>query len=126
MIFSVLGSAGQLGRDLCPRLPGEVVALLREQIDLSRPETIRSVLGELRPDVVINCAAYNLVDRAESEPAAAFTVNAWGVRELALACRDSRCVLVQISSDYVFGLDETRIAPYREVDAPGPVSVYGL
>src|SRR5438876_8273087 len=63
--YAVLGSAGQLGRDLCPRLPGEVIALTREQIDLVHPETIRPVLGELRPDVVINCAAYNLVDRAE-------------------------------------------------------------
>ena len=51
MKYAVLGSAGQLGRDLCPRLPGEVIALTRERIDLTRPETIRPTLGELRPDV---------------------------------------------------------------------------
>ncbi len=126
MKYAVLGSAGQLGRDLCPRLTGEVVPLTRQQIDLARPSTIRPVLGDLRPDVVVNCAAYNFVDKAESEPDAAFAVNAWGVRELAAVCRDLDCVLVHFSTDYVFGLDDGRKIPYRESDAPGPVSVYGL
>lgn len=126
MKYAVLGSAGQLGRDLCPRLSGDVIALTRAQIDLNRPETLRGVLGELRPDVVINCAAYNFVDRAETEPEAAFAVNAWGVRALATACRDHHCTLVHFSSDYVFGLDESRSTPFTESDAPGPASVYGL
>jgi dTDP-4-dehydrorhamnose reductase len=126
MKFVVLGGAGQLGRDLCPRLEGEVVALTREQADLTRPETLRIVLAEQRPDVVVNCAAYNFVDRAESEPAAAFAVNAWGVRDLALICRDLGSVLVHFSTDYVFGLDEERRIPWIESDAPGPVNVYGL
>src|SRR5947209_8068044 len=126
MKYVVLGAAGQLGRDLCPRLAGEVVALTRERADLTRPETLRAVLAELRPDVVINCAAYNFVDRAETEPEAAFAVNAWGVRALAAACRDLGCVLAHFSTDYVFGLDEARRTPYAEADAPGPVSVYGL
>ena len=126
MNYAVLGSAGQLGRDLCPRLSGEVVRLTRQQIDLTRPDTIRPVLTDLRPDVVINCAAYNFVDKAENEPDAAFAVNAWGVRALATVCRDLDCALVHFSTDYVFGLDETRKIPYRESEAPGPVSVYGL
>jgi dTDP-4-dehydrorhamnose reductase len=124
--YAVIGAAGQLGRDLCPRLPGEVVALTRDRADLTRAETLQSTLSELRPDVVVNCAAYNFVDRAETEPEAAFAVNAWGVRSLALVCRDLGCVLAHFSSDYVFGLDETRQSPYAEGDAPGPVSVYGL
>ncbi len=126
MKIAVLGSAGQLGRDLCPRLAGDVVPLTREQIDLAKPASIRPALEAIRPDVVINCAAYNFVDRAESEPEAAFAVNAWGVRELAMACRDLGCVLVHFSSDYVFGLEAARQSPYAETDAPGPVSVYGL
>jgi dTDP-4-dehydrorhamnose reductase len=84
------------------------------------------VLTELRPDVVINCAAYNLVDRAESEPDAAFAVNALGVRTLAAICRDLDCTLVHFSTDYVFGLEAGRATPYHETDAPGPLSVYGL
>jgi dTDP-4-dehydrorhamnose reductase len=123
---AVLGAAGQLGRDLVPRLPGEVVPLSRDRADLTRPETVRAALDEVRPDVVVNCAAYNFVDRAESEPEAAFAVNAWGVRELARACARRGCLLVHFSTDYIFGLEEGRGKPYREVDAPGPVSVYGL
>ena len=126
MKYAVLGAAGQLGRDLCPRLAGEVVPLTRERADLTRRETFRPLLADLRPDAVVNCAAYNFVDRAEQEPEAAFAVNAWGVRELAAACRDLGCVLVHFSTDYVFGLEESRRTPYAETDTPGPVSVYGL
>jgi dTDP-4-dehydrorhamnose reductase len=127
--YAVLGASGQLGRDLCPRLPGEVIALSRTgtpAVDLARPETLQAVFDGSRPDVVVNCAAYNLVDRAESEPRAAFEVNAWGVRELALLCRTHNCFLVHFSTDYVFGLDETRRQPWTADNAPGPVSVYGL
>jgi dTDP-4-dehydrorhamnose reductase len=76
--------------------------------------------------VVINCAAYNFVDRAESEPETAFAVNAWGARAMAESCRQLGCVLVHFSSDYVFGLVQNRATPYAENDAPGPESVYGL
>lgn len=126
MKYAVLGAAGQLGRDLCPRLPGEVISPSRERLDLAVPESIRPTLETIRPDVVINCAAYNFVDKAETEPQAAFAVNTWGVRELALVCRDLDCVLLHFSTDYVFGLDDERASPYSETDAPGPVSVYGL
>jgi dTDP-4-dehydrorhamnose reductase len=123
--YAVLGAAGQLGRDLCPRL-GEVVPLTRAQADLTHPDMVRAALLALHPDVVVNCAAYNFVDRAEDEPEAAFRVNAWGVRSLATICRDLECTLVHVSTDYVFGLDTGRCSPYTEADAPGPVSVYGL
>ena len=79
-----------------------------------------------RPDVVVNCAAYNFVDKAEAEPDAAFAVNAWAVRDLARACREVGSRLVQFSTDYVFGLDAGRSSPVSESDAPGPVSVYGM
>jgi len=126
MRHAVIGAAGQLGRDLCPRLGGEVVALGRDRADLTRPDLLRATLTDLRPDVVINCAAYNFVDRAETEPQAAFAVNALGVRDLAAVCRDIDALLVHYSTDYVFGLDELRRTPWAEADAPGPVSVYGL
>ncbi len=126
MRFAVLGAAGQLGRDLCPRLNGEVVPLDRTRADLTKPDQVHSTLTDIRPNVVINCAAYNLVDKAESEPYAAFAVNCWGVRELARACRDLDCVLVHFSTDYVFGLETNRKTPLHTMDPPGPVSVYGL
>jgi dTDP-4-dehydrorhamnose reductase len=125
MHIAVLGAAGQLGRDLCPRLQGDVTPLVRAQADLTKPDELRSTLSSLRPDVVVNCAAYNFVDRAETEPAAAFAVNAFGVRDLAIICRDLDCLLVHFSTDYVFGLDPSRDRPYSETNAPGPVSVYG-
>jgi dTDP-4-dehydrorhamnose reductase len=110
-------------------LPGEVVPLSRggsPAADLSQPASLRTMLDQIRPDVVVNCAAYNFVDKAESEPQEAFAVNAWGVRELARLCHERDCLLVHFSTDYVFGLDSTRRQPWSECDAPGPVSVYGL
>jgi dTDP-4-dehydrorhamnose reductase len=124
--YLVLGAFGQLGRAICPRLEGEVIELRRVQADLARPETVVRSLLAARPEVVINCAAYNLVDKAESDPEEAFAVNTWGVRHLARLCGESDCTLVHFSSDYVFGQDESRQTPYHEADAPGPVNVYGL
>ncbi|QEL15513.1 dTDP-4-dehydrorhamnose reductase [Limnoglobus roseus] len=122
----VLGSAGQLGRDLVPLLPGEVVPLTRADADFAKPGSLAAVVKQHAPDAVVNCAAYNLVDKAEVEPDVAFAVNAWGVRELAAACCDANAKLVHVSTDYVFGLDASRDKPFTEDDAPGPVSVYGL
>src|SRR5207302_1177146 len=126
MRYAVLGSSGQLARDLIPRLPGDVVGLDRGQADLTQPDMLRAALTNLRPDVVVNCAAYNFVDRAESEPETAFAVNTWGIRSLARFCCDLGCTLVHFSTDYVFGLDSGRTTPWSIHDAPGPVSVYGI
>jgi dTDP-4-dehydrorhamnose reductase len=127
MKIAVLGAAGQLGRDLVPRLAalGDVVPLSRADIDLARPETIGPAVATHRPDVFVNCAAYNFVDRTETEPEAAVAVNDFGVRVLARACQTIWAKLVHFSTDYVFGLDERRATPYTEADAPGPVSWYG-
>jgi dTDP-4-dehydrorhamnose reductase len=125
MTTAVLGSAGQLGRDLCPLLDG-VVPLTRADADLSDAAAVAGLMARLRPAVVVNCAAYNLVDKAEAEPEAAFVVNAWAVRELAKVCRDIGAKLIHVSTDYVFGLDASRSTPLLEDDPPGPVSVYGL
>ncbi len=126
MRYAVLGANGQLGRDLCPRLEGEVIALDRQRADLTQPGPLRAVLDELAPDVVVNCAAYNFVDKAEGDPSAAFAVNAWGARELAKWCGERDRLLVHFSTDHVFGLPSERRSSWTEVDAPGPVNVYGL
>jgi dTDP-4-dehydrorhamnose reductase len=124
MRIAVLGAAGQLGSDLGPRLPGTVVPLSRAEIDLERPEPFFAPRPDI--DVLVNCAAYNFVDRAETEPAKAIAVNSLGVRSLAALCATHRIRLVHFSTDYVFGLDAARTVPYSESDAPGPVSAYGL
>jgi dTDP-4-dehydrorhamnose reductase len=124
--YVIIGGTGQLGRDLAPRLGGTVLAWGRAQADLTQPELLRAALAAERPDVVLNCAAYNLVNQAETEPEPAFAVNAFGVRDLARICAELDLTLVHFSTDYVFGLDATRQRPYREDDTPGPVNVYGV
>jgi dTDP-4-dehydrorhamnose reductase len=124
--FVVFGAAGQLGRDLCPLLPGEVVALDRSRVELTDPEAVRAVLQAEQPDVVVNCAAYNFVDRAETEPDNAFAVNAWAVRTLAQWCGQHDRALVHFSTDHVFGLEAGRATPWLERDPPGPINLYGL
>ncbi len=126
MRYAIIGAGGQLGRDLEPRLTGEIFPLRRDRADLTKPDMLGVTLKELDPAIVINCAAYNYVDKAETEPEAAFAVNAWGVHQLAKICAEQDRVLVHFSTDYVFGLDANRKTPYTESDAPGPVSVYGL
>jgi dTDP-4-dehydrorhamnose reductase len=126
MKIAVLGAAGQLGRDLCPRLAalGDVIPLSRADIDLAQPDTIAPAVARVRPDLFVNCAAYNLVDKAESDPAAAHAVNADGVKALAEACATIWAKLIHFSTDYVFGGD-SHTSPRTETDPPAPVSVYG-
>jgi dTDP-4-dehydrorhamnose reductase len=124
--YAVFGSAGQLGRDLCPRLDGQVVPLTRDRADLTREDEIRKALHEIKPQAVINCAAYNFVDRAESEPDQAMATNAWAAGKLARICSEIGATLVHFSSDYVFGIEADRRTPYEQTDPPGPVSIYGL
>jgi dTDP-4-dehydrorhamnose reductase len=122
--IAIVGAGGQLGQELAGVLPGEIVGLRRADADLTRPDSLAVVLSEIRADIIINCAAYNFVDRAEDEPDLAMAVNAGGVRALATICRDLGSVLVHFSTDYVFGADTSRRTPYTEADAPDPVSVY--
>src|SRR5258708_37937160 len=103
--YLVIGAHGQLGRDLCPRLPGHVIPATRDQADLTKPDLLRSALDQTKPDVVVNCAAYNLVDKAEVAPELAFAVNAFGPRFLAQLCAERDVALVHFSTDYVCGLD---------------------
>ena len=121
----ILGSGGQLGQEFRARLP-DAVALLRSDLDLGACETVKDRILALKPELVLNCAAYNAVDDAERDIAGAFAVNAFAVRSLAQACADLGATLVHYSTNYVFGQDETRQDPYRETDLPGPVSAYGV
>ncbi len=126
MRIVVTGSLGQLGGQLCRQLGSKAVGLDLPEFDLTDRQGVLRRIEELAPDVVINCAAYTHVDRAEAEPQRCRAVNVSGVAYLAEACRRAGASLVQISTDYVFGADANRQTPYREEDPPGPVNVYGL
>jgi dTDP-4-dehydrorhamnose reductase len=124
MRIAIVGAAGQLGTALQAGLRGEIVPLTHAEIEITDSRRVDTALAAARPDCVINCAAYNFVDRAEDEPDAAFAVNAEGPRNLARWCAAANAVLVHVSTDYVFGSDIDRILPYSEHDVPGPQSVY--
>jgi dTDP-4-dehydrorhamnose reductase len=121
----VLGAAGQLGTDLVRTfdLAGEVIPLTRADLDVLDAVRAAAVLRDLRPTHVVNTTAYNQVDRAEDDTAAAFALNAGAVEHLARTCEALGAMLVHFSTDYVF--DGARRTPYAETDAPNPVNVYG-
>ncbi len=125
MKLLVTGANGQVGWELARSLMplGEVIALDRRACDLSAPDTIAGVIDRHAPDVIVNAAAYTAVDRAESEPALARTVNAEAVGALAGAAKRHNALLVHYSTDYVF--DGTKVGAYAEDDATAPINVYG-
>lgn len=121
----VTGCHGQLGSELCRQWGPRAAGLDLPELDLTDAQRTAETLLRLAPRVVVNTAAYTLVDRAEEEPERCRAINAHAVRVLADVCRQLDAVLVQISTDYVFGQDTTRRAPYTESDPPGPLNVYG-
>lgn len=121
----VLGKTGQVGTCLASRLRSleSVTFVDRGQVDLARPETVTRAIETLRPDVVINAAAYTAVDKAEEEPDLARAVNAEAPAAMAKACATTGAWLIHYSTDYVF--DGSASEPYREDDAVAPINVYG-
>src|SRR5689334_4650783 len=117
MRFLVTGAAGQLGSTMVDRLSsaGTVVPLTRAALDVTRDSDVLRAVRAARPDVIINCSAYNHVDNAEDEAAVALDVNAFGVLALARAARDAGAVLVHYSTDFVF--DGNTTTEYTEDDA---------
>jgi dTDP-4-dehydrorhamnose reductase len=123
--FLILGANGQVGTELQRSFAdaGEVIAWDRRIADLSRPEGLRGFIQQLRPDVILNAAAYTAVDRAESEPELAMTVNGMAPRILAEEASKLNVLLIHYSTDYVF--DGTKKSPWVETDKPHPMNVYG-
>ena len=122
----VTGAGGQLGRELarhCADAGDTVAALDRSQLDVGDPRAVSQAVETHRPDVVVNAAAWTVVDACEGDPERAFRDNADAVRWLRDACDGADCHLVQMSTDYVF--DGTLDRPYREDDDTNPLSVYG-
>jgi len=124
MRFLVTGAGGQLGAVIAERFSalGDVISMTRNDLDISREPDVLRAVGQVRPDVIINCSAYNQVDRAEEQAVQAFEVNAFGVLALARAARDAGAVLVHYSTDFVF--DGVSDRPYVESDPAAPQSNY--
>ncbi|MDP3619264.1 MAG: dTDP-4-dehydrorhamnose reductase [Ramlibacter sp.] len=129
MKILLLGARGQVGWQLQRSLAvvGEVIALHRSSagmaIDLLRPQSLVDAVQAVRPDVIVNAAAYTAVDRAEAERDAAFAINAHACEVLASQARICGAWLVHYSTDYVFDGSGTR--PWRETDATAPINTYG-
>jgi dTDP-4-dehydrorhamnose reductase len=125
MKILLTGHLGQLATDFKARLQDEELILTEfEDLDLSIAGRVSEFVSAVRPDLILNCAAYNRVDEAEDRPEAAFAANAYAPRNLALAARECGATLVHFSTDYVF--DGPGRVPYVETDRPCPQSVYGI
>ena len=125
MKILVTGRNGQVGWELSRSLMplGEVVSLTRKQCDLLHLENLPRVIKEIKPDIIINAAAYTAVDKAEEEESVAMTINGTAVGVLAEEARKCNALFVHYSTDYVF--DGCKVTPYIEEDSPNPINTYG-
>ena len=123
----VTGAKGMLGQDLCPILEDAgcfVVETDIDNLDITDEKQVSAAIAAIRPDVVIHTAAYTNVDKAEEDLDTALKINYNGTANVAKACADNDCLLVYISTDYVF--DGTGDKPYLPDDKVSPVNNYGL
>ena len=126
MKILVTGANGMLGQDLCPILEDVGAFVIETDIDtldLTDSEAVTQVVNDIRPDMVVHCAAYTNVDMAEEEPEKAELINAFGTENIAKICGKLGITLIYISTDYVF--DGTKTSPYTANDKTCPLGVYG-
>ena len=125
MKILLTGASGQVGAELARTLAplGELIAVDRARMDLANRDAVAATVRAVRPDLIVNPAAYTAVDAAESDVATATAVNAIAPGILAEEAKRSGAALVHFSTDYVF--DGEKPGPYVETDAPHPINVYG-
>jgi dTDP-4-dehydrorhamnose reductase len=128
MKILICGGRGQLGHDCTEVLEKghEVVSVDLEELDISERAAVEETIGRVRPDIVLNCAAYTRVDDCETEKALARRVNVEGPKNLARAAGQAGARLIHISTDYVFDGKRTCPDPYGEEDRTGPLCYYGI
>ena len=127
MKIIITGAKGQLGNDCIQVLAkdNEVIALGRPDLDITRLDEVNAMIDRLRPEVLVNCAAYTRVDDCETEKELARKVNVTGPENLAAGVDRNNGLLIHISTDYVFDGKKKIPEPYSETDDPSPVSYYG-
>jgi len=125
MKIAIIGSTGQLGTDLVKILQNEheVIGLTHKDIEVSDYKSCL-ILKELKPEVIINTAAFHKTDQCEEEPLKTFSVNTIGAKNVATISKEINAVTVYISTDYVF--DGSKTEPYTEEDTPNPINTYGI
>jgi dTDP-4-dehydrorhamnose reductase len=127
MVILVTGASGQLGQSIqfiakdYPEI--QFLFFSSSDLDISNSEQCQTIFAQYKPNFCINAAAYTAVDKAESEPEKAHLINVVGVQNIAKACKTNNCVLLHISTDFVF--DGTKNTPYKEEDTTNPLGVYG-
>ena len=127
MVVLVTGAKGQLGQSL-QFISGkytdiDFVFCDSSTLDITNLNNVKHVFQQFKPNYCINAAAYTAVDKAESESEKAFAINVTGAKNLAEVCKETNCILLHISTDFVF--DGTKKTPYTEADIPNPTGVYG-
>jgi len=122
----VAGANGMLGQDLCQVLKENnffIFPMSHKNLDITNLNETKKIIKEIKPDCIINCAAYTNVDGAEDEKEKAFLINGEGSKNLAIAANENNSILVYISSDYVF--DGIKNIPYEPDDKVNPINIYG-
>lgn len=126
MKVAIIGADGQLGTDICLeflKTNNEIIQLTEKDLDISNLQMVSKVLDSVRPDILINTAAFHHVEKCQENPIRAFEVNALGAKNLAILSLKNNIRLIHISTDYVF--DGLKKKPYIETDRPVPLNVYG-
>jgi dTDP-4-dehydrorhamnose reductase len=124
MKVAIIGANGQLGSDLVEvlSLSNEVIGLIHSDIEITDIDSVNNTLSSIKPDIILNTAAYHIVPEAEKFPDKAFQVNGSAVLNLAKVCQDKKIRFLHYSTDYVF--DGAKQKPYTEDDIPNPLNVY--
>lgn len=125
MKILITGAGGQLGYDLIRVLTPrhELWALTKKDLDVTDADQVMKTVQFIKPDVIVHAAAYTSVDLAEDNEEEAYTVNAFGTRNIAVAASSTNSKLIYISTDYVFNGGKGK--PYTELDEPSPIGIYG-
>ena len=127
MKILITGANGMLAKSVRKRLEGnEIICTDVEDLDITKEENVLKYVKEVKPEYIINCAAYTAVDKAETAGEIVEKINADGPKNLAKAAKENNCVLVHVSTDYVFGGDLDVEKDYKEDDPKLPVTAYGI